>query len=124
MMNKNGFTLVELIIAVLIPLVLSWQVSVISVDYFKIRELFLILIFPICFITLGFVLFFLHVETYKYEGKIKSIVFIILFSIFLIGLFLTLMFFLKNPLFYFLNIFLIILIIIIEIGMVNEALKK
>jgi hypothetical protein len=123
-MNKNGFTLVELIIAVLIPLVLSWQVSVISVDYFKIRELFLILIFPICFITLGFVLFFLHVETYKYEGKIKSIVFIILFSIFLIGLFLTLMFFLKNPLFYFLNIFLIILIIIIEIGMVNEALKK
>ena len=123
-MNKKGFTLVELVIAVLIPLVLSWQVSVICVDYFKIRELFLILIFPICFIALGFVLFFLHVETYKYEGKIKSIVFIILFSIFLISLFFALMFFLKNPLFYFLNIFLIILIIIIEIGMVNEALKK
>ena len=123
-MNKKGFTLVELVIAVLIPLVLSWQVSVICVDYFKIRELFLILIFPICFITLGFVLFFLHVETYKYEGKIKSILFIILFSIFLISLFFALMFFLKNPLFYFLNIFLIILIIIIEIDMVYEALKK
>jgi hypothetical protein len=123
-MNKNGFTLVELIIGVLIPLVLSWQISVICIDHFKINELLLIIIFPFSFIILGFGLFFIHVETYKYQNKILSIIFPILFYIFLVCLFCYLMFFFKNTLFYFINSFLIFLVTIICVGMVKEALKK